>query len=103
MMEKMKGKAPRYEPKKCDNWKTQFGDDQVTPLAGKVIAVSVKKGDMVLKEQQLAVIEAMKMENEIRATHAGIVQEVFVARGNQVRANEVIATVILESKGVEIQ
>jgi biotin carboxyl carrier protein len=58
------------------------------PMPGSVLAVSVNTGERVNKGATLAIIEAMKMENLIRASHAGIVKEVFVAAGKAVEKNE---------------
>ena len=52
------------------------------PLQGTVVTVDVAEGDTVLEGQQVAIMEAMKMEHEIRATASGIVREVAVAPGD---------------------
>lgn len=65
---------------------TPAGADVVTaPLPGIVVAVSVMPGDVVAAEQQLCVIEAMKMKNPIRAAHPGVVTVVHVIEGQQVK------------------
>jgi biotin carboxyl carrier protein len=65
---------------------TPAGEDVVTaPLPGVVVAVSVMPGDVVTAEQQLCVIEAMKMKNPIRAAHPGVVTAVHVIEGQQVK------------------
>ncbi len=53
----------------------------VAPMPGKVVRVLVKAGDEVREGQGLLVVEAMKMENELRAVKAGRVKEVVVAEG----------------------
>jgi biotin carboxyl carrier protein len=63
-------------------------------MPGKVIDVLVKEGDRVDAKQGLLIIEAMKMENEIRAQGAGEVKEVHVAPGQAVESGEVL--VVLE-------
>jgi 3-methylcrotonyl-CoA carboxylase alpha subunit len=55
-------------------------------MPGKVIAIKVAEGDAVRKGDELVVVEAMKMENELRAGRAGIVREVLVAEGASVEA-----------------
>lgn len=47
----------------------------VAPMPGKVVAVLVKDGDEVVAGQGLVVVEAMKMENELRAPKAGTVRD----------------------------
>ena len=54
------------------------------PLQGTVVAVNVAEGDEVAEGQQLLVMEAMKMEHEIRALATGIVRQVPVAVGDTV-------------------
>ena len=53
-------------------------------MPGKIVRVLVEKGQSVEKDQPLLVMEAMKMENEIRATAAGVVANVKVAPGQAV-------------------
>jgi hypothetical protein len=53
-------------------------------MPGKILKVLVKAGDSVQKDQPLLVMEAMKMENEIRAPQAGEIAEVKVAEGQTV-------------------
>ena len=54
------------------------------PLPGVIIEVSVKEGQAVKAGQKVAVLEAMKMENEIQAECAGTVTAIHVAKGDQV-------------------
>jgi biotin carboxyl carrier protein len=65
----------------------------VAPMPGKVVRVLVAPGDRVSARQGLVVVEAMKMENELRAAHAGRVVSVAVAEGQSVDAGAVLAVV----------
>jgi biotin carboxyl carrier protein len=56
------------------------------PMPGKIVRVLVKPGDAVQPRQGLVVVEAMKMENELRAARAGQVRDVFVREGQSVEA-----------------
>lgn len=60
------------------------------PMTGKIVSVKVKKGDQVKANQVLCVIEAMKMENEMCASRAGVIQEVNVAQGSPVSEGDVL-------------
>ena len=54
------------------------------PMPGKVIKVNVKEKDEVRKNQTLAVVEAMKMENEIKSSIDGFVKKIHVSSGELV-------------------
>jgi biotin carboxyl carrier protein len=56
----------------------------VAPMPGLIVRVQVNEGDQVRVGQGLVVMEAMKMENELRATTAGVVRRVLVAPGSAV-------------------
>jgi acetyl/propionyl-CoA carboxylase alpha subunit len=69
------------------------GPTSVTsPMPGKVVKLLVKAGDAVTAGQGLVVVEAMKMENELRAARAGTVQAVRVKEGQPVEGNETLLT-----------
>lgn len=64
------------------------------PMAGRVVKVLIKPGDLVTPRQTLIVVEAMKMENELRAPRAGRVSDVRAAEGASIDAGAVL--VVLE-------
>ena len=64
----------------------------VAPMPGRVVKVLVKPGDVVAARQPLVVVEAMKMENELRAPRAGTVTDVRVSEGMSVDAHMVLVT-----------
>ncbi|WP_230467582.1 acetyl-CoA carboxylase biotin carboxyl carrier protein subunit [Lujinxingia vulgaris] len=65
-------------------------DVQRSPMTGVVLSVEVAAGERVECGQALAVIEAMKMENTLYATHAGVIGEVCVGPGETVRKDDVL-------------
>ena len=65
-------------------------------IPGNIIKVLVAEGDEVEDKQPIAVIEAMKMETNILAGQAGIVEKIHVSQGQQVKAGELIARLKLE-------
>ena len=65
----------------------------VAPMPGRVVKVLVAPGDAVLAHQGLVVVEAMKMENELRAPRAGTVADVRVREGTPVDANAVLVVI----------
>jgi biotin carboxyl carrier protein len=66
----------------------------VAPMPGKIVRVLVSKGDIVKPRQPLVVIEAMKMENELRASADGKVAELYVLEGQSVDAGALLAVVV---------
>ena len=66
-------------------------------MTGRVLRINVAPGDRVEEGMPLLVIEAMKMENEIRAPRAGTVKRVAVGVGDRVNAGD--ALVELEAEG----
>lgn len=62
----------------------------VAPMPGRVVRVLVAVGDEVAAKQAVIVVEAMKMENELRSPKAGRVKEVSVAAGTSVDAGRVL-------------
>lgn len=65
----------------------------LAPMPGKVIRVLVKAGEKVEANQGLLVVEAMKMQNEIRAPKTGTLERLLVCEGQTVNAGEVLAII----------
>jgi biotin carboxyl carrier protein len=62
-------------------------------IAGRVLKVKVAKGDTVAQGHVLLLLEAMKMENEIKATAAGTVTEILVAEGDRVSEGQTLIVI----------
>lgn len=70
------------------------GEQAVTaPMPGRVVRVLVAPGDEVDVRQGVVVVEAMKMENELRSPRAGRVKDVTVAPGTSVEAGRVLVVI----------
>ncbi|MGH2868679.1 MAG: acetyl-CoA carboxylase biotin carboxyl carrier protein subunit, partial [Solirubrobacteraceae bacterium] len=69
------------------------GDTLASPLQGTVLRVAVQAGDEVQAGSLIAVIEAMKMENEITAHKAGKVAELPITVGGSVATGDTIAVI----------
>lgn len=69
------------------------GKAVTSPLPGVIIAVKVNVGDAVKAGQEVAVLEAMKMENSIEATQDGTVTAIHVAKGDSVLEGAAIVTI----------
>jgi len=65
----------------------------VAPMPGKIVRVNIKTGEAVRARQPLVVIEAMKMENELRAGRAGTVTELYARDGASVDAGAVLVVI----------
>jgi biotin carboxyl carrier protein len=63
------------------------------PMPGKVVRVLIAPGDAVEAGQGLVVVEAMKMQNEMKAPKAGRVVSVAVREGDRVAAGELLAVI----------
>ena len=62
-------------------------------MPGRVVRLLVASGDEVDARQPIVVVEAMKMENELRSPKAGRVKEVVVKAGESVEAGRVLAVI----------
>lgn len=62
-------------------------------MQGMILKIKVKKGDAVSKGDVVIVLEAMKMENNIHAPHAGSVKDIFVKEGSTVGAGDVLMVI----------
>jgi biotin carboxyl carrier protein len=65
----------------------------IAPMPGRIVRVLVSAGDAVEAGQGLVVVEAMKMQNEIKSPKSGKVERVLVSEGQNVNAGEVLVVV----------
>jgi biotin carboxyl carrier protein len=78
--------------------RTRAGDDRspkkvTAPMPGKVVRLLVREGDEVKTGAGVAVVEAMKMQNEIKSPKRGTVRKVLVSEGAAVNAGDVLVIV----------
>lgn len=66
------------------------------PMPGKVIKINVSEKEDIRKNQTLAIVEAMKMENEIKSTIEGYVKKIFVSAGDLVDSENPIIELALK-------
>lgn len=69
------------------------GTEVRSPMPGNILQVNVNPGDTVKEGQQLMILEAMKMENEILAPCAGKVSSMMVAKGSSVESGALLCTI----------
>ena len=79
--------APKAEPAAP---KATVGNKVVAPLPGRVISLKVKVGNSVKAGDEVAILEAMKMENSITSDYDGTVQQILVAEGDNVATDAVL-------------
>jgi biotin carboxyl carrier protein len=70
--------------------KSKKGDVVTAAMPGRVLRLSVASGEAVTSGQPLLVLEAMKMENEVKAPRDGVVETIAVTAGQAVSAGEVL-------------
>lgn len=73
-------------------------DAVICPMPGMIVAVKVKVGDKVREGDVVAVLEAMKMQNEIHCPHGGVVKQIMVHDGDLVKSNTVLMVVERDGK-----
>ena len=69
------------------------GDAMTAPMPGTILRLLVNIGDEVKENQPLMILEAMKMENEVVANHAGKVAGIHVNQGQVVNAADALITI----------
>lgn len=77
----------------------QVGAAVASPMPGQVVKILVSQGDVVEKSQTLAIVEAMKMENELRAPSRARVKRICAAAGDLVDAGQIIVELEGEDGG----
>jgi biotin carboxyl carrier protein len=90
----------RFEIEDPRRWSRSFGGAAlqgratiVAPMPGKVVRVLVRPGDAVIKGQGIIVVEAMKMQNELKSPRDGTVTAIEVKEHDSVNAGAVLAVI----------
>jgi acetyl-CoA carboxylase biotin carboxyl carrier protein len=73
--------------------KESMATNVTVPMVGKIVAVTVKVGDKVEENDQIATLEAMKMEMPVVAPVGGVIKEIRVSPGQEVEAEGIIAVI----------
>lgn len=75
--------------------KKQEGEQSInSPMAGAIVEVLVAVDEEVKKGQVMVIVEAMKMNNEIRAQHDGLVKAVYVKKGDRVEQGAALLVLV---------
>jgi len=70
-----------------------MAEEITAPLTGKIIKINVEVGNSVKEDDEMIIIEAMKMETPVFAPYDGTVKEIKVNKGDKVEEDEVLITV----------
>lgn len=89
-----RGGPPRAAPRHLGSRRATAGggDDVLSPMHGVVVEMKAVRGESVAEGQLVAIVEAMKMMNEIRAHKGGTVKHVYAASGDTVEAQSPLVT-----------
>jgi len=69
------------------------GEPLLAPLAGNIFKVDVSVGQKVAEGEVLIILEAMKMETEVKAPKSGTIRSIKVAEGNAVAVGDELLTI----------
>ncbi|HUM06655.1 MAG TPA: biotin/lipoyl-containing protein [Terriglobales bacterium] len=87
-----------HDPRSLRSRRDGAGDEHgprklVAPMPGKVVRVLVEENSQVETGQGIVVVEAMKMQNEIKSPKKGVVQKILAVQGTNVNSGDVLAIV----------
>lgn len=85
-------KLPTVQSADSSETAASSGETITAPLPGIILNIKVKQGEVVKEGQTVAILEAMKMENEIQAEHGGVVHSINVSKGDSVLEGTTIVT-----------
>jgi biotin carboxyl carrier protein len=90
--------AELRDPRSLRSRKTETQDDQgpkklITAMPGKVVRILIREQDEVEAGQSILVVEAMKMQNEIKSPKKGTVRRIVASEGDNVNPGDVLAIV----------
>jgi biotin carboxyl carrier protein len=83
----------KWRPSRDSALEAEGRQSVIAPMPGRVVRLLVKSGDGVEAGQGIAVVEAMKMQNEVRAPKSGTVERLLVSENQAVSAGEAIAVI----------
>jgi acetyl/propionyl-CoA carboxylase alpha subunit len=75
-----------------DSAQMKKSGDVKAPMPGLVLSVNVSPGQQIRTGDSLVILEAMKMENVLKAHADGVVKKIFVIKGDKVEKNQVMVT-----------
>ena len=70
-----------------------MGQNVTAPMVGKIVDIKVKVGDRVQEDDEIAILEAMKMEMPVVAPTSGVVKEILVSVGQTCETDMVLVVI----------
>ncbi|MBC7357823.1 acetyl-CoA carboxylase biotin carboxyl carrier protein [Desulfacinum infernum DSM 9756] len=70
-----------------------MAEELLAPMVGKILKIKVKPGDAVKEDDEIMVMESMKLETGIHAPCDGVVKEIKVAEGDRVEEDDLLAII----------
>lgn len=70
-----------------------MAEDVLAPMVGKILKIKVKPGDAVQEDDEVLVMESMKLETAVHAPCSGIVKEIKVSEGDRVEEDDVLLVI----------
>ncbi len=70
-----------------------MAEELLAPMVGKILKIKVKPGDEVEEDQEIMVMESMKLETGIHAPCSGVVKEIKVQEGDRVEEDDLLAII----------
>ncbi|SMC19678.1 acetyl-CoA carboxylase biotin carboxyl carrier protein [Desulfacinum hydrothermale DSM 13146] len=70
-----------------------MAEELLAPMVGKILKIKVKPGDAVREDDEIMVMESMKLETGIHAPCDGVVKEIKVAEGDRVEEDDLLAII----------
>lgn len=92
-LEAVSESAEKIQVEKQESSSVAEGTPLKSPMAGTILNVLVNVGDQIKKGDVVCILEAMKLENEVKSGVDGIVKQVVVSKGAQVTKGQVIIVI----------
>ena len=70
-----------------------MAEELLAPMVGKILKIKVKPGDKVEEDQEIMVMESMKLETGIHAPCSGVIKEIKVQEGDRVEEDDLLAVI----------
>ncbi len=70
-----------------------MAEDVLAPMVGKILKIKVKPGDSVQEDDEIIVMESMKLETSVHAPCSGVIKEIKVSEGDRVEEDDLLVVI----------